>query len=49
MNRRVKELKAYPLDRLVKAKEELCQKGIKIYGFRTEDPKEPTAPLSGRL
>ncbi|RKQ63498.1 succinyldiaminopimelate transaminase [Thermovibrio guaymasensis] len=45
MNRRVKELKAYPMDRLVKAKEELRQKGIKIYDFGTGDPKEPTAPF----
>jgi len=45
MNRKVKELKAYPMDRLVKAKEELRRKGIKIYDFGTGDPKEPTAPF----
>ncbi len=42
MNRRVRELKAYPMDRLNRAKEELRRKGIKIYDFGTGDPKEPT-------
>ena len=42
MNRRVRELKAYPMDRLNRAKEELRQKRIKIYDFGTGDPKEPT-------
>jgi len=45
MNRKVRELKAYPMDRLVKAKEELSKKGVKIYDFGTGDPKEPTAPF----
>ncbi|WP_457679076.1 succinyldiaminopimelate transaminase [Thermovibrio sp.] len=45
MNKRVKELKAYPMDRLVRAKEELRKKGIKVYDFGTGDPKEPTAPF----
>lgn len=42
MNRKVRELKAYPMDRLNKAKEELRKKGVKIYDFGTGDPKEPT-------
>lgn len=42
MNRRVKELKSYPMDRLNRAKDELRRKGIKIYDFGTGDPKEPT-------
>ena len=42
MNRRVRELKAYPMDRLNRAKEELRRKGVKIYDFGTGDPKEPT-------
>ncbi len=33
------------MDRLVKAKEELKRKGVKIYDFGTGDPKEPTAPF----
>ncbi|WP_456342402.1 succinyldiaminopimelate transaminase [Thermovibrio sp.] len=45
MNRKVRELKAYPMDRLVRAKEELRRKGVKIYDFGTGDPKEPTAPF----
>jgi len=45
MNRKVRELKAYPMDRLVKAKQELREKGVKIYDFGTGDPKEPTAPF----
>ncbi len=42
MNSRIKQLKAYPMDRLNRAKEELRRKGIKIYDFGTGDPKEPT-------
>jgi len=42
MNRKIRELKAYPMDRLNKAKEELKKKGMKIYDFGTGDPKEPT-------
>ncbi len=42
MNRRIRELKAYPMDRLNRAKEELQRKGVKIYDFGTGDPKEPT-------
>jgi succinyldiaminopimelate transaminase len=45
MNKKVKRLKAYPMDRLLRAKEELRRKGIKIYDFGTGDPKEPTAPF----
>ncbi len=45
MYRKIKELKTYPMDKLVKAKEELRQKGIKIYDFGTGDPKEPTPEL----
>jgi len=44
MNGRIRELKAYPMDRLVKAKEELRRAGKKIYDFGTGDPKEPTDP-----
>ncbi|SMO38152.1 succinyldiaminopimelate transaminase [Balnearium lithotrophicum] len=42
MNKRIRELKAYPMDRLNRAKEELRRKGVKIYDFGTGDPKEPT-------
>ncbi len=42
MNAKILSLKSYPMDKLVKAKEELRQKGIKIYDFGTGDPKEPT-------
>ncbi len=42
MNKRVRELKTYPMDRLNRAKEELRKRGIKIYDFGTGDPKEPT-------
>ncbi|MEO2068017.1 MAG: succinyldiaminopimelate transaminase [Desulfurobacteriaceae bacterium] len=44
MNKRIKELKSYPMDRLVKAKENLKKQGKKIYDFGTGDPKEPTDP-----
>ena len=42
MNEGVKLLKAYPMDRLNKAKEELKEKGLKVYDFGAGDPKEPT-------
>jgi succinyldiaminopimelate transaminase len=48
MNSRVRNLKAYPMDRLVRAKEELKAAGKKIYDFGTGDPKEPTAELIRR-
>ena len=44
MNGRIRELKPYPMDRLVKAKEKLRKAGKKIYDFGTGDPKEPTDP-----
>jgi len=45
MNSRVRSLKAYPQDRLNRAKEEARAKGLKIYDFGTGDPKEPTPPF----
>ncbi|RUM42398.1 MAG: succinyldiaminopimelate transaminase [Desulfurobacterium sp.] len=48
MNGRIRSLKAYPMDRLIKAKEELKKAGKKIYDFGTGDPKEPTAPAIRR-
>ncbi|WP_457567436.1 succinyldiaminopimelate transaminase [Desulfurobacterium sp.] len=45
MNRLLKEMKPYPMDELVKAREKLKREGKKIYDFGTGDPKEPTAPF----
>ncbi len=42
MNSRIRNLKAYPMDRLVRAKEEIKRKGLKLFDFGTGDPKEPT-------
>ncbi len=42
MNRILKELKPYPMEELNKIKNQLKEKGIKIYDFGTGDPKEPT-------
>ncbi|WP_163328907.1 succinyldiaminopimelate transaminase [Desulfurobacterium thermolithotrophum] len=42
MNKKVRELQTYPMDSLVKAKEELKKAGKRIYDFGTGDPKEPT-------
>ncbi|ADY73406.1 succinyldiaminopimelate transaminase [Desulfurobacterium thermolithotrophum DSM 11699] len=44
MNKKVRELQTYPMDSLVKAKEELKKAGKRIYDFGTGDPKEPTDP-----
>jgi len=45
MNDRIRALKPYPMDRLVRAKEELQKEGREIYDFGTGDPKEPTPPF----
>ncbi|WP_456426822.1 succinyldiaminopimelate transaminase [Desulfurobacterium sp.] len=45
MNKVLKAMKPYPMDELIKAKEELRKQGKKIYDFGTGDPKEPTAPF----
>ncbi|WP_456436218.1 succinyldiaminopimelate transaminase [Thermovibrio ammonificans] len=42
MNRAIRELKSYPMDRLNRAKEEIKRKGLKLFDFGTGDPKEPT-------
>ncbi|WP_456395403.1 succinyldiaminopimelate transaminase [Desulfurobacterium sp.] len=43
MNKLLKVMKPYPMDELIKAKENLKKQGKKIYDFGTGDPKEPTA------
>ncbi|SNR92711.1 succinyldiaminopimelate transaminase [Desulfurobacterium atlanticum] len=45
MNSVLRNMKPYPMDELVKAKELLKKDGKKIYDFGTGDPKEPTAPF----
>ena len=43
MNHTLREMKPYPMDELVRAKEGLKKAGRKVYDFGTGDPKEPTA------
>ncbi|NPA12807.1 MAG: aminotransferase class I/II-fold pyridoxal phosphate-dependent enzyme, partial [Aquificae bacterium] len=44
MNSLIKALKPYPMEELVRIKNQLKEKGVKIYDFGTGDPKEPTDP-----
>ena len=40
----MKSDETYPIDAVVKAKESLYAKGVKVYDFSTGDPLEPTPP-----